>query len=565
MERTPDNPDRRGASQTPPPGTGATPEARATLVDQLNRQARSMRYVDYDRQRGFAESAFEAACTRDGTGNVYAYGMAAALSMLADRACNLGDWEQSRRLVSQALGLLDASKPSIALVDALEVDAWTSFYTGDYVDALDKIERALTAAEALGDLALQARALDRLANIHASAAHPDVAFEAHERALALLEQVDEPLLDAIIHNNLAYTLTDIGRLDEALASAEASLAYCETHHCPYLHTGVLDTLASVHTARGELDLASEFCRRGIDLARRCACDPDLANSLLSLSRAATLQGDWKVALDAARQALAVAETRGMGVEEYQCHELMSQIYEQTGDLSEALHHYRRFHQLQQARVNEEAASRLAVLRIEHQVQAARKDAEIQRLRALALAQEVEERRIAQAEAEAKASLDALTGLFNRQHVPVLDQRLAASIESGHSAAVALFDIDRFKQLNDTFGHVVGDHVLRAVAVQLARSARRSDVVCRYGGDEFLVLFTDMDVEEARQAIERVREAVEATTVAHGGGRVSVTLSGGLAGIGPGESADLDTLIERADAALYRAKRGGRNQLVVSEV
>jgi diguanylate cyclase (GGDEF)-like protein len=370
------------------------------------------------------------------------------------------------------------------------------------------------------------------------------------------------LLQAVIRNNVAYTHMDVGELDQALRSAELSLAYCESHQCPYLHTGVLDTIAAVHTRRGDLDEAREFCRRGIALAQRIECDPDLTNSLLSLSRIEALEGHWPAALDAAERALALAESRGMGVEEYQCHELISQIYEQQGECREALHHYRRFHQLRQARVDAETASRLTLLRVEHQVDAARKDAEILRLRSLALEQEVEERKIAQAEAEANASLDALTGLFNRRHVPVLAQRLTAALEAGHPSAVALFDIDYFKVLNDTYGHVTGDQVLRAVAEQLSLSARRSDTVCRLGGDEFLVLFVDMSLGAAEAATARIRESVAACLVDRGGGLISVTVSAGLVGTRARVGIDLDALIKEADAALYEAKRSGRNKLVV---
>ena len=563
MER-PDTQARRARSSSPPFGGTMKAAARAQLVDKLNREARSMRYVDYDRLKELAEEAFEVACIRDEHGLQYSYGKAAARAMLADRACTLGDWSQTRTLATQALASLDNGTPSVALFDALEVAGWASFYTGDYVDALDHAERALKVAEQLGDKALQARALDRIANAHDSASHPDVAHEAHVRALELLEAVDEPLLEAVIRNNFAFTLMGVEKLDEALASAQASLDYCETHHCPFLHTGVYDTIATVHMRRGELDRAREDCLLGIELASDVGCDPDLTNTLLSLSRIEALEGNWTEALSSAERALELATTRGMGVERYQCHELISQIYEQQGNHQDALHHYRRFHQLFATRTNEEIASRLALLRVDHQVEAARKDAEILRLRSLALEQEVEERRIAQAQAEAAASLDALTGLFNRRHMPVLAERLSWALANGQACAVALLDIDYFKVLNDTYGHGAGDRMLRIVAGELSQSARRSDAVCRLGGDEFLVLFIDMAADAAHAATERVREAIASQHLDQGGASVAVTVSAGLACAPGGSRAALDTLIHTADMALYEAKRAGRDRLIVRD-
>jgi len=165
-----------------------------------------------------------------------------------------------------------------------------------------------------------------------------------------------------------------------------------------------------------------------------------------------------------------------------------------------------------------------------------------------------------AELDHIARSDPLTGLANRRH---LDEQLAAHAASAerhhHDLAVAVVDIDNFKQVNDTFGHGAGDTVLREVAWRIAASARVEDVVGRWGGEEFIVILPHCDVEGAFVVSERIRDAVAASPIqCEGGATIPVTVSVGCTG-GTDHS-----LVERADAALYAAKKAGRNITVIFE-
>ena len=198
----------------------------------------------------------------------------------------------------------------------------------------------------------------------------------------------------------------------------------------------------------------------------------------------------------------------------------------------------------------------------YQLESAKKDAEIHRLRSLALEREVEERKVAQARLEAQASLDPLTGLFNRGHLIVLAEEMRLALAQGRPVSLMMFDIDRFKQVNDTFGHLAGDRVLVAITKELTEHCRETDVPCRYGGDEFLVLLIGLETGAARKAAERLRERIAATPVPYGDAQIGVTISAGVSSAHAGEETTLDMLIERADRALYAAKQGGRDRVVV---
>jgi diguanylate cyclase (GGDEF)-like protein len=167
--------------------------------------------------------------------------------------------------------------------------------------------------------------------------------------------------------------------------------------------------------------------------------------------------------------------------------------------------------------------------------------------------------------------DHLTGLLTRREMDrVLDEELVRSHRYGHPVALILIDLDHFKQVNDTYGHVTGDTALRAVAAVVGHCARDTDRAARYGGDELAVLLPETDHVGACVLAERIRARVSAAGVvpppgAHGAtGPIPLTLSIGVAALPGSTPSTPSEFIARADAALYQAKRNGRNQVVCTD-
>ncbi|WP_456436357.1 oxygen-binding di-iron domain-containing protein [Thermovibrio ammonificans] len=162
------------------------------------------------------------------------------------------------------------------------------------------------------------------------------------------------------------------------------------------------------------------------------------------------------------------------------------------------------------------------------------------------------------ELEKRAITDYLTGLFNRQYLfDYLKETLKKAEEEGFPVAVALIDIDFFKRINDTYGHLTGDCVLKELAKILKGSFRESDCVARYGGEEFVVVMPHSNLENACKKMERVRQKTEETPFCED--KLKVTFSAGVTEFKPGES--IESLLERADKNLYEAKKSGRNRVV----
>jgi diguanylate cyclase (GGDEF)-like protein len=175
-----------------------------------------------------------------------------------------------------------------------------------------------------------------------------------------------------------------------------------------------------------------------------------------------------------------------------------------------------------------------------------------------------------------ATTDALTGLANRRHLLAeLDKELRRADRSGRPLSVLMVDLDHFKGINDRYGHAVGDSVLVAVAAHCLARLRAIDLCGRIGGEEFVVLLSEADAEGAAATAERLRTDLAETPINTTGGALSVTISIGVAthlprGPHPDETAGGDaigrtqTLLQRADDALYRAKADGRNCVRVAD-
>ncbi len=162
------------------------------------------------------------------------------------------------------------------------------------------------------------------------------------------------------------------------------------------------------------------------------------------------------------------------------------------------------------------------------------------------------------EQASEARIDSLTGLANRRAVEeILAAEISRAQRFAHQLAVVLLDLDRFKEINDSFGHAAGDVMLRAVSRLLTSLARQGDTVARWGGEEFVVVLPETDLAGARRFAERLRRTIEA----HAVGEMRTSASCGVATMLPED--DVEELLSAADQALYQAKSSGRNRTEIA--
>ena len=181
-----------------------------------------------------------------------------------------------------------------------------------------------------------------------------------------------------------------------------------------------------------------------------------------------------------------------------------------------------------------------------------------------VAEKTEQLEQANQQLKALSLRDALTGLYNRRY---LDERLDEEIKrvkrNQHKFAILLLDIDHYKTINDIFGHGAGDLVLQEVSHCLQKKVRQGDIVCRYGGDEFIVVLLDTEASNALQHAERIRKAIEQLEIRYNQQKLgTLTISIGVA-ICPTHGKTRKALINAADMAMYKAKDLGRDQVVIT--
>jgi diguanylate cyclase (GGDEF)-like protein len=322
-------------------------------------------------------------------------------------------------------------------------------------------------------------------------------------AIALVPAVGEPFVRVFARGNLGEILVHLGEADEARELLDAARAEA-------VALGFRPQEQRVRCSLAEWEL-----RHG---------DPALArDDMLAL-----------LADGAASPTTAV-----------RAHHALYAAAQRLGDAALALRHLEHKAELERRRavLQLRAQSEQFITRLE--AEQSRREAEHQRERARVM--------------EADALRDQLTGLSNRRDVAQrLPALLAEAARTGHPVAVVMLDLDHFKQVNDRFGHLVGDQVLAAVAQILRENLRATDLIARTGGEEFLAVLPDAPPGRAREACERMRARVEAHPWAVLAPGLAVTTSAGLATAPPYDEA---VLMARADAALYRAKAAGRNRVV----
>jgi len=165
--------------------------------------------------------------------------------------------------------------------------------------------------------------------------------------------------------------------------------------------------------------------------------------------------------------------------------------------------------------------------------------------------------------ERQAITDPLTGLYNRRYFSTMAHiEIERSVRYGHALSIMMYDIDHFKQVNDTYGHDVGDEVLKELANRSHACLRQLDLLCRYGGEEFIALLPETTSHEAYEVAERLRRSVQDHPFSTSIGPLSITISLGVAGLDQASEASLDGLVKHADQAMYLAKDSGRNRSAI---
>lgn len=476
------------------------------------------------------------------------------------------------QLAQDAIALARPSGDLRLLVKALQRAAVILSEGRDFESALPIQQEALAAAQNLGDQGLLCDVMNTLGNVFGATYQFEAALEWYERAEAAASKAGDSRRARMVRVNVACRYLNQGERELKLGKVAAGRSL--------LHRMVTMSAPLVAEAQASGDKEREFvarCNRAaalvrLDLHQEALGEFDiclpmaalvgLESALMSVAiyrvRALRSIGQMQQAREAGAMALAGPGQHDL-LAASEVHEELSLVEEEAGDFAAALRHHRAFHSLHTQALNNFAvqSSAIASARLEAQGLMAEAAAAAARAHQLAL-----ENLALAARAEVagqEALTDPLTGLANRRRLDLFMLEVKdVQGTADQEMAVALIDIDHFKQINDRFGHSKGDEVLRAIASILRRSTRTGDLAARFGGEEFIVVFTSAGPAEAKQACERLRSEVESHPWTQVHAQLAVTISVGVTSLACG--GDIGASLELADAALYRAKGTGRNRV-----
>ena len=417
---------------------------------------------------------------------------------------------------------------------------------GDREGSAKAGEEALARARSLGWPRWIAGSLAHLGRLFTYMEQPARAIEVLEESAAILSAQPGSRQHAMALFYLGDAYLHAGDAARALQSVERSEAIARDLAIPPDIAANAGVAAKALARLGRHDEALARGRSALELARSCGAKLWEAEALRSLAEI-RLEREPREALGHLEEAIEVSAAIGGHHEKSQVWVEIARVHERSGDLAAALAAERRARIEQLAEQHRRAANQVLVSRMRHEMEAlAKREAEMRRL----------------------ATIDPLTGLANRRHFfAAAEREVVRAQRSGACVALVMGDIDKFKSINDAHGHPGGDAVLVAVAGTLATESRPHDTVGRLGGEEFAVLLPGADASAVLAAAERLRASVESLAVTFDGCPIAATISLGcavLARAPAGSAAKIfEALVQEADAALYEAKRAGRNRCVLS--
>jgi two-component system cell cycle response regulator len=453
----------------------------------------------------------------------------------------VGQAEQGRQHARRAAQLTAGLCETAWEAKARALHAWLLTELGCPEEAVEEAIRALGLAETAGDQTVLCWALNVMGIVFWVCRQPERAVEFCARAVALARKTGDSVL-------LGWWLINLG-------GAQAELAYAarEKGDVPTFEIGMEGAIKETDEARALSEAAgdpwalrlclgnlAEYCtetgwfeesKRRLD-AYAAVVGGNYHRGeeqyLYTLGQTLISLGQVDEAIERLTQSIEIAEVTGNVDTMVHATEYLSQAYERKGDYLQALHFHQRFHAtyVKMSAENAQRRARLAEIRYESD-----------KLRSL-------------------ADQDPLTGLFNRRR---LEATLAELDAAAQPYALAMIDIDHFKQINDGFSHMVGDQVLREVGGLILSAIRGEDLAVRYGGEEFALLLKGASTAPGHDVCNRLRESIAAWGWDGIAAGLAVTASIGLAA--SIEAAGPEPLLQLADRRLYAAKAAGRNRVV----
>lgn len=465
----------------------------------------------------------------------------------------------SAKLARQAIEQARSASNSHAHAEATTTLGAALVQLGKYREGLEELNQAVNAFVELDRKDLSGTAHNYIAVAYEELGDLKRAFSHYDQALALANESSDRLLQGRVLANLGDAMANAGDYDQALTHLKNAARRLEPSPDQSLLGWVEGAIARAYVSQNQLDEAGPWFESAIKHAHSGRGSRSEGEILLSFGEYLLRLGHLEQAIENLRSALhkfsGIDARWGIA----NAHLKLSQACEQQGNFELALEHHREYHRVNALMIEEIANVKIRNLSAELELERARLEGEMSHLKNVELAAALDKLERQKEVLERLSVRDPLTGIFNRRY---LDQALIREFKYARrhdsTVSIAMLDADHFKQVNDRYSHATGDQVLRLICEVIASHIRSEDILARFGGEEFVLLFPGTQLEGAVQACEKIRQSIEEYPWQQVGEGLTVTLSFGVAD--SRGSADYEEVMSTADRRLYMAKDQGRNRV-----
>ena len=514
-----------------------------------------------------------------------------------------GWFDRGSDYANQMIQWAEQSDDPTLMARAMHIRGTIQAEQGNITTAIEDFYTARELLEASSDTNSLALAINAIGLSHTLLENPERARIYYQQALPLARDAGNANLELTILGNLALIAAQLEGPIAGIKLHQQALALArEREHTPQI-ANQLANLCSQYVIASMTDLAEPACLEALPIAEALGRVRLLAGTQMTFGDLRFEQGDLDEALQYYNRALSTING-SLPFVEIELQQKLIDLHERRGSLDEALSHMRQLNQLQEGILNEEHRHAIEELEVRYQVEQTARQLNLLRLETELQAAEIRQRDfilvavvtalilvllialitwrsyrmksllqqdLAVRNSELNkaiekvnhlANRDSLTGLLNRrafQEIAELENNRRK--RSGTPLTIAVADVDKFKEINDQYGHPVGDQVLKAIAQRIKYSLREVDTVCRWGGEEFILMMPDTSVENTQRLIQRIRNNLAQEPIRTESGAFPVTLTFGIAEV----KYSIKDAIQAADDAMYAGKRAGSDRIVVSNL
>ncbi|MEJ2758193.1 MAG: diguanylate cyclase [Anaerolineales bacterium] len=473
----------------------------------------------------------------------------------------IGDHPHALEKFSQSYKIAEDSKDLKEIGIRLNKIGFTNTMLKNYSEALDFLFRALKIAQQSKNKVLEGQALNHIGYIYIDLSEPTKGLSYLQQSYDILESTDslEELGKTMF--SLCHAYLNLQRYDSALHIGIQALAHFRNSEKYYLFADALSHVGRVYSGMEKFIQAEEKFLDALTLAKKYKYPREASIALSFLGKIKHMQQKDEDAEINLLESLNLAEQINLTPTLQDCHQLLAEIYANQGNFQKAYIHHKQFHQLSEQLQQLDIRNRVKVLELSHNLETTRKISDALKEQNQELRKEVRLRKRTQAKLEELSQKDPLTGLFNRRHFFELAEReFTRSRRYSRPVSMIMIDLDHFKTVNDTHGHLVGDEILAQLAHRITENSREVDIVGRYGGEEFIILLPETTLDDAMILAKRIWNSLTHRPINTSSLMLPIEVSMGVSSCNCKKDLSLYELIDQADQALYRAKDLGRNRI-----